>query len=351
MAKILVTGGCGYIGSHTIALLAAQGYDIISTDNNARSNPVMLKGVELITRQKIKNYKVDLCNFDDTVAIFHENPDITGIIHLAAYKSAAESVENPLLYFENNLSALINILKCAQEFGVSHFIYASSGIVYGNTDVLPVTEKTLPRPATSPYGYTKQMGEQMIIEFAQKSGTSCVILRYFNPAGAHPSGIIGEMPPVNPENLVSVITQAAAGRLPSMTVNGTDYPTPDGSCIRDFIHVCDIAEAHLLALRYLEAEKNISHCEVYNLGSSKPVSVLEVIQTFEKISGLSVPFKKGTRRPGDIMSMYTDNQLAREKLGWKPRYTLAEILETAWRWEMRLKADATVFSSQSGELN
>lgn len=351
MAKILVTGGCGYIGSHTIADLLLHGYDVISVDNNARSNPAILKGVELITGKKIKNYKVDLCNFDDTVAVFHENPDISGIIHFAAYKSVTESLENPLLYFENNISSLTNVLKCVQEFHIPHVVFSSSCTVYGNTAETRVTEKTPPMPATSPYGYTKQMCEQILIEFARHSGINCILLRYFNPAGAHPSGHIGEMPSGRPENLVPVITQTAAGRIDQMTVYGTDYPTSDGSCIRDFVHVCDIAHAHSLAFRYLEDGKNRGHCEVFNLGSGRGTSVLEVIHLFEKISGQRLNFQKGPRRPGDMMAIYANNDMAREQLGWQPRYTLEDIMTSAWRWELKLKADETVFNGQYGELN
>lgn len=351
MSKILVTGGCGYIGSHTIADLVAHGYEIISVDNNSRSNPAILKGVELITGRKIKNYKVDLCNFDDTFAIFQENPDITGIIHLAAYKSVAESFVNPLLYFENNLSTLMNVLKCAQEFQVPHFIFSSSCAVYGDPGEMTVTEKTTPKPATSPFGYSKQMCEQIIIEFAKNTGINCTLLRYFNPAGAHPSAIIGEMPLGKPQNLVPAITQTAIGRQLKLTVYGTDYPTRDGSCTRDFVHVCDLAHAHTLCLHYLEEGKNNGGCEAFNLGSGKGVSVLEAIQLFEKLSGTTLYYDKGPRRPGDIMAIHANTDWARRQFGWEPQFSFEDILTSAWKWELRLKADETVFTSQSGELN
>lgn len=351
MAKILVTGGCGYLGSHTIADLVIHGYEVISVDNNSRSNPAILKGVELITGRKIKNYKVDLCNFDDTVAVFHENPDIQGIIHFAGYKSVTESVDNPLLYFENNIGALMNVLKCVQEFHIPHVVFSSSCTVYGNTAEVRVTEKTPPMPAASPYGYSKQMCEQILIEFAKQSDTDCIVLRYFNPAGAHPTGHIGEMPLGIPENLVPVITQTAAGRIAEMAVFGTDYPTADGSCVRDFIHVCDIAHAHSLAFRYLEDGMNSGRCEVFNLGSGRGISVLEAIHAFEKISGIALKYKTGPRRSGDIMAIYANNDMAREQLGWQPRFTLEDIMTTAWNWELKLKADETVFTGQSGELN
>lgn len=351
MGKILVTGGCGYIGSHTLVDLIEHGYDVISVDNNSRSNPVILKGVEQITGKKIKTYKVDLCNFDDTFAIFQENEDISGVIHFAAYKAVGESVENPLLYFENNLTSLINLLKCVQEFHTPHFVFSSSCTVYGNPDEVPVTENTPLKTAESPYGYTKQMSEQIISEFAKSSDTQCILLRYFNPAGAHPSSIIGEMPLGRPQNLVPAITQTAIGRLTKMTVHGSDYDTRDGSCIRDYIHVCDLANAHTLSLQYLEELKNSSQCEVFNLGSGNGISVLEAIKAFEKVSDVKLNYEIGPRRPGDVIATYANNNLAKQALGWNPIFSLEDIMATAWKWEQRLKADETVFGSQYGELN
>lgn len=351
MAKILVTGGCGYIGSHTIVDLIENGYDVISVDNNSRSNPNILRGVEQITGIKVKNYKVDLCNFDDTFAIFQENTDIEGIIHFAAYKAVGESVIKPLMYFENNLNSLINLLKCVQEFKIPHFVFSSSCTVYGNPDTVPVTEQTPQKPAESPYGYTKQMSEQIISEFAKSSGTQCILLRYFNPAGAHPSGIIGEMPEGKPQNLVPAITQTAIGRLPEMNVHGGDYPTRDGSCIRDYIHVSDLAHAHTLSLQYIQAGKNKSGCEVFNLGSGTGITVFEAINAFEKISGIKLNYKVGPKRNGDVIAVYANNDLSKTVLGWDPKFTLEDIMRTAWKWEQRLKADETVFSSQFGELN
>jgi UDP-glucose 4-epimerase len=351
MNKILVTGGCGYIGSHTVVDLIANGYDVISVDNNSRSNPVMLKGIELITGRKVKNYKVDLCDFDDTFAIFQENEDISGVIHFAAYKSVSESVEKPLLYFENNLSSLINLLKCVQEFNIPHFVFSSSCTVYGDPENVPVRENTPLKPALSPYGATKQMGEQIVREFVNSSKTAAILLRYFNPAGAHPSAAIGEMPVGKPENLIPVITQTAAGRLPNMYVYGTDYPTRDGSCIRDYIHVCDIATAHVQALKFLENEKNRTACEIFNLGSGNGISVLEAISAFEKVSNVRLNYEKGARRPGDVAAVYANNDLAKKLLGWSIRFSLDDIMTTAWKWEQRLKADETVFGSQPGFLN
>lgn len=351
MLKILVTGGCGYIGSHTLADLIENGYDVISVDNNSRSHASMLERVEKITGQQIKNYKVDLCNFDDTFAIFQENTDIKGVIHFAAYKSVNESVEQPLLYFENNIFSLINLLKCVQEFEIPWFVFSSSCTVYGSPDESPVTESTPPKPAESPYGYTKQMGEQIVNEFAKKSFSNSIILRYFNPVGAHPSAIIGEMPLGKPQNLFPAITQTAIGKLPGMIVYGNDYPTRDGSCIRDFIHVCDIAHAHTLALDYMAERKNKSSCEVFNLGSGNGVSVLEAIHAFEKVNGLKLNYTIGPRRPGDVMAIYANNDLAKKLLGWQPKYNLDDMVATAWKWEQRLKADEKVFSGKPRELN
>ncbi len=351
MVKILVTGGCGYIGSHTLVDLIENGYDVISVDNNSRSHPSMLERVEKITGQKIKNYKVDLCDFDDTFAIFQENPDIKGIIHFAAFKSVNESVENPLMYFENNLFSLINLLKCVNEFDVPWFVFSSSCTVYGTPESSPVTEATLPKPAESPYGYTKQMGEQIVNEYAKKSLTRCILLRYFNPVGAHPSAIIGEMPIGKPQNLFPAITQTAIGKLSSMTVYGNDYPTRDGSCIRDFVHVCDIAHAHTLALDYIASGKNQASCEVFNLGTGNGVTVLEAVHSFEKVTGLKLNYTIGPRRPGDIMAIYANNDQARSKLGWEPKYGLEDMVSTAWKWEQRLKADEKVFSGKPGDLN
>jgi UDP-glucose 4-epimerase len=351
MLKILVTGGCGYIGSHTLVDLIENGYDVISVDNNSRSHPDMIERVEKITGQKIKNYKVDLCNFDDTYAIFQENADIKGIIHFAAYKAVGESVENPLMYFENNLFSLINLLKCVQDFDIPWFVFSSSCTVYGMPDSSPVTEATLPKPAESPYGYTKQMGEQIVNEFAKSAATKCILLRYFNPVGAHPSAIIGEMPVGKPQNLFPAITQTAIGKLQGMIVYGNDYPTRDGSCIRDFIHVCDIAHAHTLALDYMAEGKNKSGCEVFNLGSGNGVSVLEAIQAFEKVNGVKLNYSIGPRRPGDVISIYANNDLAKAALGWQPQYTLEDMVATAWKWEQRLKADEKVFTGKNTELN
>ena len=284
MNKILVTGGCGYIGAHTIVDLIENGFDPVSIDNNSRSTAALLNGIKDITGITVKNYKVDLTNFDETYAVFQENTDIKGIIHFAAFKAVGESVNKPLMYYRNNLFSLINILKCAKEFKVPHFIFSSSCTVYGSPDKIPVTEESPIKPAESPYGATKQMGEEIVKDATKTGGYQSILLRYFNPVGAHPSALIGELPLGKPENLVPAITQTAVGKIKELVVYGDDYDTRDGSCIRDYIHVCDIAHAHTLALQHLIENKNVGQCEVYNLGTGNGVSVLEAIHAFEKVS-------------------------------------------------------------------
>jgi UDP-glucose 4-epimerase len=337
MAKILVTGGCGYIGSHTIIDLIENGFDVISIDNYSRSTNIALNGIEKITGKKIKNYSVDLKNFDETQAVFMEHTDIDGIIHFAAYKAVGESVEAPILYYENNLIGLINLLKCVQEFGVPNIVFSSSCTVYGNPDLIPVSEKSPIKPAESPYGATKQMGEVILKDFTKATATNAILLRYFNPVGAHPSINIGELPVGKPQNLVPAITQTAIGKLPKMKVHGNDYDTRDGSCIRDYIHVSDIAHAHTLAIQYLANEKNETACDIFNLGTGDGVSVLEAIHTFEKVSGVKLNYEIGPRRAGDVVAIYANNDAAVNKLGWKINYGIIEMMDTAWKWELKLK--------------
>lgn len=351
MSKILVTGGSGYIGTHTIVDLVQNGYEVINIDNFSRSTPQMMEGVEKILNKKIKTYNVDLCNFDDTYAVFQENTDIQGIIHFAAYKAVGESVEQPLLYFENNLLSLINLLKCVKDFQIPHFVFSSSCTVYGNPDEIPVTEATIPKPAESPYGYTKQMGEQIVSETIKSILTTAILLRYFNPVGAHPSGLIGELPIGRPQNLVPAITQTAIGKLPGMMVYGTDYDTRDGSCIRDYIHVSDLAHAHTLALDYLIQTKNLSACEVFNLGSGNGITVLEAIKAFEKVSGVKLNYQLGPRRQGDVVAIYANYDKANSLLGWEPAYSLEDMMKTAWQWEQNLKNDESLYNSQQSKLN
>ncbi|MGG9970517.1 UDP-glucose 4-epimerase GalE [Ferruginibacter sp. SUN002] len=340
MNKILVTGGCGYIGSHTIVDLIQSGFDVISIDNNSRSNVDILNGIEAITGKKVTNYSIDLCNYEDTKNVFRENRDIVGIIHFAAYKAVGESVSNPLMYFENNLGSLINILKCAEEFNVSNFVFSSSCTVYGNPDEIPVTETSPQKPGESPYGITKQMGEQIILETIKTNNIQSILLRYFNPVGAHPSILIGEIPFGKPANLVPAITQTAIGKLPSMLVHGSDYPTRDGSCLRDYIHICDIAHAHTLALNYLIERKNKVNPEIFNLGTGDGYTVLEVIAAFEKVSGTKLNYTLGPRRPGDVIAIYANNDKAKTELGWIPQYNLENMMDTAWQWELKLKNTA-----------
>lgn len=336
MKKILVTGGCGYIGSHTIVDLVQNGYEVISVDNNSRSSINILNGVEKIIGKKVKNYTVDLCNFDDTFAIFQENEDITGIIHFAAYKAVGESVENPLMYFDNNLNSLINILRCAEEFHVPHVVFSSSCTVYGNPDEIPVTENTAFKPAESPYGSTKQMGEDIVKQTINSyPDMNAILLRYFNPVGAHPSGHIGEIPLGRPANLVPGITQTAIGKLPQMQVYGTDYPTKDGSCLRDYIHVSDIAHAHTLALDYMIEGRNETSCDVFNLGTGNGYTVLEVIRMFEKVSGQALNYVLADRRQGDVIAIYANNDKAKTLLRWDPQYDLEAMMQTAWDWEKK----------------
>ena len=345
MKKILVTGGCGYIGVHTIVDLLQNGFDVISIDNNSRSKADILLAAEKITGKKIRNYPVDLCNLADTQAVFQENEDIEGIIHFAAYKAVGESCEEPLLYYTNNIASLVNILKCAAEFDVPHFVFSSSCTVYGNPDVIPVTELTPQKPAESPYGATKQMGEVMVADAAKVCDMQTILLRYFNPVGAHPSNLLGEIPLGKPANLVPAITQTAIGKIPSMHVHGNDYDTRDGSCLRDYIHVSDIAHAHTLALNFLIDGKSSNKVEVFNLGTGDGYTVLEVIQSFEKVSGTKLNYSIGPRRSGDVIAIYANNTKAKTELGWLPKYNLDQMMDTAWKWELKLKNEKNVPAS------
>lgn len=335
--KVLVTGGCGYIGSHTIVDLINNGFDVVSVDSNIRSSTQLLEGVEKITGKKVRNYKVDLCNLEDTHAVFHENRDIVGVIHFAALKTVPESVSEPLLYFHNNLTSLTNVLKCVKEFNIPNMVFSSSCSVYGNTNVLPVVEETPLGEAQSPYARTKQMGEQIIQDYSRVNSTQSILLRYFNPVGAHPSALIGELPLGKPDNLVPVITQTAIGKIPKLTVFGHNYDTRDGSCIRDYIYVMDIANAHTRALQYLIDKKNSTNCEVFNLGTGNGVTVLEAIKAFEKISGVKLNYELGPDRPGDVIAIYANNTKAKSALGWEPKTGIEDMMRTAWQWEVALR--------------
>lgn len=337
MAKILVTGGCGYIGSHCIVELLQQGHKVLSIDNYSRSRPEAMENIERITGEKVHNYAVDLCNMDETVAVFTENPDVEGIIHFAAYKEVGESEDKPLLYYHNNLNALINILQCAVDFEVPQFIFSSSCTVYGNPDAACVTEDTVWKPAASSYGATKQMGEEIVASTVNRYPfMKAALLRYFNPVGAHPSLLIGELPKGRPANLVPAITQAAIGKIKDFTVHGTDYNTKDGSCLRDFIHVSDIARAHVNAFDFLQNNTQEERNHIYNLGTGNGVTVLELIQAFEKVNAVKLDYKTGDRRPGDVEAIYANNQKARQDLHWEPLYGLEEMMRTAWEWEKKM---------------
>ncbi len=338
MSKILVTGGCGYIGGHTIVDLIQNGFEVISVDDLSKGSLKMLEGIERITGKQVKNYKVDLCNLDDIEAIFLENPDLVGVIHFAAYKSVPESVEEPLKYFRNNFNSLINILQCAEEFDVDNFVFSSSCSVYGNTTVLPVVEEAPFAEPESPYARTKQVGEAMCRDFTNiNKHFNTILLRYFNPVGAHESAMIGEFQD-HAESVVPVITQTAIGKRPEMTVFGNDYNTKDGSCVRDYVHVMDIANAHTRALQYIIDDRNKSNCEVFNLGTGNGVTVLELIAAFEKVSGEKLNYKIGPRRAGDVIEVYANNNKACKLLGWETKYDLDAMMDTAWRWEQAVAA-------------
>ncbi len=332
---ILVTGGCGYIGSHTLVDLLENGYDVVSIDNNSRSTLQLLRGVERITGKEIINYTIDICDHAALREVFSKHK-FDGIIHFAAYKSVDESVREPLLYFQNNLVSQINMLRCCEEFGIKNFVFSSSCSVYGNAEKIPVTELTVLNEAQSPYGRSKQIGEDMIRDIAKTGKTRFILLRYFNPAGSHPSGEIGEIPHGRPSNLVPAITQFAAGKLPGLQVFGTDYDTRDGSCVRDFVHVSDIAHAHTLALDFLARNTEQEFCEIYNLGTGNGITVLETIKAFEEVSGEKLGYKVADRRPGDVVAIYADNKKATDTLRWQPRYDLRDIMRTAWDWEKKM---------------
>ena len=336
MPKVLVTGGCGYIGSHTIVDLIENGFDVISADNLCNSDETVLAGIQAITHKKVRNYRVDLCDIKATRAIFQKNPDIIGIIHFAALKAVGESVEKPLLYYRNNLDSLLNILTCMTEFGVKHHIFSSSCSVYGNSDELPVTESTPLAQAESPYARTKQIGEDILRDFSTiNPNINNTLLRYFNPAGAHQSTLIGEAPRNPASSLVPVITETAIGKRESVTVFGDDYDTRDGSCVRDYIHVMDLANAHTKALQYLLEGRNNTNCEVFNLGIGTGVTVLEAVRAFESVNQTKLNYLIGPRRAGDVVSDYADNTKANTLLGWQPTRNIEDIMRSAWLWEQK----------------
>ena len=342
MSKILVTGGCGYIGSHTIVDLIQSGFEVISVDNHVRSSAQTLDRVRAITGIPIRNYKIDLCKKNILRQIFIDHDDIHGIIHFAAYKSVPESVKKPLLYYHNNLTALMNLLEFVIENKIPNFVFSSSCSVYGNIESLPVTENTPIGKAECPYAYTKQIGEQMISDVARVHKLKAIILRYFNPVGAHESGLLGELPLGEPENLIPRITQSAIGIREAFKVYGTDYPTRDGTCIRDYIHIMDIASAHTKALNFADQLTDQNNCEVFNLGSSKGVTVLEAIKAFEEVSQTKLHFDLAERRPGDLPAIYSDIDKARKNLHWEPQHDIQSMLKSAWLWEQTLSKEQSV---------
>jgi UDP-glucose 4-epimerase len=335
MNKILVTGGTGYIGSHTIVDLITQGFEVISVDNGINSDVSVLEGIKRTTGIEVIHYQGDLCQAEFVKSIFEDHPDINGIIHFAALKAVGESVEKPLLYFQNNLDSLMNVLENAVTHGVKAFVFSSSCTVYGDVEHSPVDELTPLQKAASPYGRTKQIGEYIIEDVLANAATQGILLRYFNPAGAHPSGHIGESPSNIAQNLVPVVTETAIGKRKQMTVFGNDYPTKDGSCIRDYVHVCDLASAHRLALEYILTGRQNTSIDVYNLGIGAGLTVLEIINAFEEENGVSLAYTIGDRRPGDVGAIYCDNTKAKTVLGWQPRYDVKDIVRSAWAWEQK----------------
>lgn len=338
MKKILVTGGLGFIGSHTVVELQNEGFEVVIIDNLSNAEEKVLHGIETITGQKPIFENLDLREKEAVKAFFKKYNDIAGVIHFAASKAVGESVENPLLYYENNINALVYILQELQSKPGADFIFSSSCTVYGQAEKMPITEDASIQLAASPYGNTKQIGEEIIRDVAKVSNINAILLRYFNPIGAHPSAEIGELPIGVPQNLVPFITQTGIGMRKELSVFGSDYPTPDGTCIRDYIHVVDLAKAHVVALKRLIDKKNETAVEVFNVGTGKGSSVLEVIRSFEKVSGQKLPYKLVERRDGDVIEAYADTQKANFVLGWKAQSTLDEAIESAWKWEKKIRS-------------
>lgn len=335
--KILVTGGTGYIGSHTAVELIQQGFEVIIADNLSNSFEWIIDRIYQITGVRPQFYKADLTQLDQTKTIFQENPEIKGVIHFAALKAVGESVKRPLLYYHNNLNALLTLLQVMNEFDCQHFVFSSSCTVYGQPDILPVSETSPILPPLSPYGNTKQISEQIIQFQSDITTLQSVILRYFNPIGAHESALIGELPIGVPNNLIPFITQTAIGKREVLNIFGNDYNTPDGTCIRDYIHVTDIAKAHIIALERLLQKRNETQIEVFNLGTGKGYSVLEVIHAFEKVSHKNLHYKFISRREGDIEQIWADTILANQKLGWKAHLSIEDMVLSAWNWEQNIQ--------------
>jgi UDP-glucose 4-epimerase len=338
--KVLITGGAGFIGSHTVVALQQNNFDVVLIDNLSNSNKKVLNRIESITGLKPEFYEVDVCDKTAIQEVFKAHPDIVAVIHFAAYKAVGESVNDPLTYYRNNLLGMINLLEEMHHFSISNFIFSSSATVYGQPDVLPATEASPIQLATSPYGNTKQINEE-ILEDSIKAYPDLkgIALRYFNPIGAHPSGLIGELPIGTPNNLMPFITQTGIGIHPELKVFGNDYNTPDGTAIRDYIHVVDLAKAHLVAMERLIQKKNKQNFEIFNLGTGKGFSVLEVIRSFEKTSGQKLNYKLVDRRPGDVEQIFASTERANHELGWKAELDLDEMTKSAWQWELKLKEE------------
>ena len=336
--KILVTGGLGFIGSHTVVELQNEGYEVIVVDNLSNTSLSVLDGIQNITGKIPAFEKLDLREKEKVQDFFKRHHDISGVIHFAASKAVGESVENPLLYYENNINALVYVLQELQQKPEANFIFSSSCTVYGQAETMPITENASIQTAMTPYGNTKQIGEEIITDTTKVTNINAILLRYFNPIGAHPSTEIGELPIGVPQNLVPFITQTGFGLRKELSVYGDDYPTPDGTAVRDYIHVVDLAKAHVIALQRLLNKKNTAKVETFNLGTGTGSSVLEVIHTFEKVSGKKLPYKIVGRREGDITSAYANTDKANDILGWKAQSTLEEAMASAWKWEQKIRS-------------
>jgi UDP-glucose 4-epimerase len=337
--KILVTGGTGYIGSHTVVELQNSGYEVVILDNLSNSNIKILEQVTAITGKAPEFIKLDLRDKQDLFAFISSREDITGVIHFAASKSVGESVKKPLLYYDNNICTLVNLLNALQGRDIN-FVFSSSCTVYGQPDVLPVTESAPVKTAESPYGNTKQIGEEILKETATATkGLRVIALRYFNPVGAHKSALIGELPTGVPQNLVPFVTQTAIGKRQHLTVFGDDYDTPDGSCIRDYIHVVDLAKAHVAAIKRLVAGKSAAPYDTFNIGTGKGNSVLEVIHAFQRVTGQALDFRIGEPRDGDIVKIWGNVDKAAADLNWQATLGLDEMLTSAWTWERYINSN------------
>ena len=336
--KILVTGGLGFIGSHTVVELQNEGFEVIIIDNLSNTSLSVLDGIQNITGKVPAFEQLDLRDKNKVQDFFKRHADIDGVIHFAASKAVGESVGNPLLYYENNINVLVYILQELEKKPTANLIFSSSCTVYGQAEKMPITEDSSVQTAMSPYGNTKQIGEEIIIDAAKASSINAILLRYFNPIGAHPSAEIGELPLGVPQNLVPFITQTGIGIRQELSVYGDDYPTPDGTAIRDYIHVVDLAKAHVIAMQRLLNKKNQDKVETFNLGTGTGSSVLEVIHAFEKVSGQKLPYKIVARREGDITEAYANTHKANTILGWKAQSTLEEAMASAWKWEQKIRS-------------